>query len=194
MTDNPLGNINENIEKRANALLDSHIGILGADAACFVSTANGYERRDKDGNVDLYIGYAPKSKLLTKIFNLELRKVVKNDLFERSFSAKIKFRGSRKIESASFELIRPNSKIEEQLNDPEMLEEVTELAQKVDVSTLTLDYSKANEKLTIVLMPYAGAFLWIKFPPVFYPLKLTGEEMKCLCSIIDIIGEKFAVG
>ena len=45
--------------------------------------------------------------------------------------------------------------------------------------------------MKVVITPYNGGYLWIKFPPVFYPMRFSGEEIYHLCQLLNLLGKTF---
>jgi hypothetical protein len=175
--------IQKNVDARAAALLEHHMSLLG--------TASGFARKDGltyvnekgTGSADLSIKYDAKSKFMTKTYNLLFRLRIPDVDLGDSFKARIKFRGTKMIETGFFD-VKPRHEVAESLlNDPSFIDMIVEAAHKVDIAVITVEYSAGAEAITVSILPYAGAFLWVKLPPVYYPLKLNEDEMIALFSL-----------
>ncbi|MDR1042895.1 MAG: hypothetical protein LBL54_03225 [Clostridiales Family XIII bacterium] len=179
--------IKKNVDNRAAALLEHHMSLLGVGAGFSRKDTLTYERNGAEDGNSLLICYDEKSKFMTKTYNLMFKLRVPGADLGDSFKARIKFRGMKQIDAGFFEIKPENKTAETLLNDPKLIDEIVETAQKVDIATIKAEYSAGTEAITITLVPYAGAFLWVKLPPVYYPLKLNQKEMNQLHTLLKKI-------
>jgi hypothetical protein len=172
--------IKKNVDSRAAALLEHHMSLLGASPGFSRKDELTYAREGGTDLTDFLIGYDVKSKFMTKTYNLLFKARIPNMDLGDSFKARIKFRGVKTIETGFFEIKPKREEAERLLNDPALIDLIVNAAREVDIAMITVEYSAGTEALTISILPYAGAFLWIKLPPVYYPLKLNEIEMNAL--------------
>jgi hypothetical protein len=182
--------IKKNVDNRAAALLEYHMSLLGAGAGFSRKDNLTYERKGAADANGLLICYDEKNKFMTKTYNLAFKLRVPGVDLGDSFKARIKFRGMKQIDAGFFDIKPGHETAETLLNDPALIDAIVEAARKVDIATVTIEYSAGTEAITIQVVPYAGAFLWVKLPPVYYPLKLNQEEMNTLHTLLKKI-EKY---
>jgi hypothetical protein len=84
------------------------------------------------------------------------------------------------IETGFFDIKPKHEFAESLLNDPSLIAIIVNAAREVDIAVIKVEYSAGTETITVSILPYAGAFLWVKLPPVYYPLKLNEDEMIAL--------------
>jgi hypothetical protein len=186
-----VGSINRAINGRAARLLDDHVEKLGSLASKFTPENGAYYYEIADGDT-MRIGYNPTKKLLTKTFNLEFVHRIESVDFPDDFKGRIKFRGMKEIDAAFFSLAKKNGRIEKILNDPKIIGKILKYARKVDLAYIRLEYIKRNGALTLTVVPYSGAYMWVKIPPVFYGMKLRDDEVRSLYALTKEVGDGLA--
>jgi hypothetical protein len=172
-----------NIRQQAVRLLDNHMNMLDTRFGDFLPLDGGYCQENETSGDFFKIGYNENNKLLSRVYNLEFRLTMPGLDFPSDFRARIRFRGFREIQSASFIIDTKDKSADGQLNDPELLSLIVVAAREVDLASIRLEYVKRSGVLTLSVMPYAGAYVWVKFPPAFYGMKLKKEEMNALCRL-----------
>jgi hypothetical protein len=185
--------IKKNVDSRAAALLEYHVSLLGVGIEGFSHGEISYSREnEKTGNA-ISIGYGEKNKFMSKTYNLVFKIRIPNVSFGDSFKARLKFRGIKQIDAGFFEIKPEHDAAHTLLNDIVLMDKIIACAQKADIAVMTVEYSAGAETLTVQMIPYAGAFMWVKLPPVYYPLKLSAEEMQALYDLMRSM-DKYLVG
>jgi hypothetical protein len=174
-----------NIERRAARLMSFHIGRLEALGKPFERDGEAYYQYVPGSKDYLRIGYTKTKKFLSRTFNLEIKYVLNDIAFDDSFKIKLRFQGFKEINGARFVPDRGSKGYEAFFNDPGFLETLWRKAKEVELAYVVVEYFKSQNKLEIRICPYAGAFLWVVVPPVFYDMKLRDNE---LVALMDIAG------
>jgi hypothetical protein len=178
--------IRKNVESRAAALLEHHMSLLGGGLGGFDGGGMSYARADEGAGVSSAIGYGRRDRFMTRTYDLSFSVRIEGADLGDSFKARLKFRGMRQIETGFFDIRPEHAEAERIFNDPRLIERIVGASRQVDIATVTAEYSAGTETLTVKVVPYAGAFLWVKMPPVYYPLKLRADEMRAL---VDLLGQ-----
>ena len=177
----------KNITKRADRLLNYHLGLLENLGLHFERDGEFFYRYDQKSDDYQRIGYCKSKKMLSRTFNLEIKQVVKNIQFGDSFKIKLRFQGFKEISGARFVPEKGSDGYETFFNDAALLEFIWKRAKEVEVAFVKIEYLKKLNQLEIRVVPYAGAFLWVVVPPVFYDMKLKESELNKLMEISQAI-------
>ena len=172
-----------NIRQRAVKLLDGHMDMLDTRFGDFTPMDGAYYQENEVSGDFFTIGYRENNKLLSRVYNLEFRLVMPGLDFPSDFKARIRFLGFREIRDAAFVVETKDRSAEGRLNDSGLLSPIAAAAREVDLASVRLEYIRRSGVLTLSVMPYAGAYVWVKFPPAFYGMRLKKEEMNALCRL-----------
>lgn len=138
------------------------------------------------------ITYMSTKKLLSKTYFIDFTFVIDNLDMKDDWQAKLIFTGAIKMTGAKLKYISGDKLIINKLNeDLELMEGVLKCSKKVDIYSMTLEYVSRTRQLKVIITPYNGGYLWIKFPPVFYPMRLSTEEVYTLCELMNFLGKSF---
>jgi uncharacterized UPF0146 family protein len=122
---------------------------------------------------------------------MELKILIGNIDIGKDFSAKIGFKGQTRITNAIFKIKNSTKKIDSLLNNETLLNYIIDIAGKVDIAKMKMDYFGRSKTLAIKIYPYGGAMLWLKIPPIYFPIKLHDNEMKALYALMQKVGNYF---
>ncbi|MCI8648268.1 MAG: hypothetical protein HFE76_16085 [Firmicutes bacterium] len=178
-----------NIDRRAGRLLDYHVGLLKGQHDEFALEGQSYYCRKGEQEAYMKIGYNKRKKLLSRTFNLEVSSILYDIDFPEDFSLKLRFKGFPNITGAFFQGQKTSKKYESFFQQADLMEHITYQAKKVELAYVNIQHSKAARKMEITVCPYAGAFLWVIFPPVFYDMRLKREEMVAVHRTAELITE-----
>lgn len=179
-----------NIEKRAGRLMDYHIEILNQLGNRFERDGESYFCYDPKSQDYLRVGYNKNKKFLSRTFNLEIKQVIRDIAFEDSFKLKLRFQGFKEINGARFVSEKEkglSQGYESLFNNNALLEKIWRLAKEVELAYVKIEYIKKINQLEIRVCPYAGAFLWVVVPPVFYDMKLKQQELDNLMKLVGVL-------
>jgi hypothetical protein len=174
---------------RANRLLDYHIRMLTNKGINFKKDDVNYYLYSSESDDYIKIGYNKSKKLLSRTYNLEFISVINNIDFTKDFKVKLQFKGMKQIVGAKFVGSKDQKGYADFFNDEKLLDKVWNMARKIELAYVTIEYKRKTSKLEITVSPYPGAFLWVIFPPVFYDLKLKENEILILFNIIETLTE-----
>lgn len=180
----------KNITRRADRLMNYHVELLNKQGNNFQRDGEYFYSYDPESEDYLRIGYNKSKKLLSRTFNLEIKQVIKNIEFEDSFKIKLRFQGLKEITGAKFVAEKGKDTkdgYEDFFNNPALLEKIWKLAKQVEMAYVKIEYLKKINQLEIRISPYAGAFLWVVVPPVFYDMKLREPELATLLNMIGVM-------
>lgn len=176
-----------NIDRRAGKLLDYHVGLLRSQNKEFTLEGQSYYCRTEGGEDYIKIGYNKRKKLLSRTFNLEVSSILYDLDFPEDFSLKLRFKGFPKITGAFFQGQKASKKYESLFQRGHLMENIICQAKKAELAYVKVQHRKAARKTEITVCPYAGAFLWVIFPPVFYDMRLNKEEMDAVYRTAELI-------
>lgn len=177
----------KNIYRRADRLLEYHIGLLVSKGKAFEKDGEAYYSFEESEEDFLRIGYTKTKKLLSRTFNFEVKQVINNIAFNDSFKLKLRFKGFKEISGASFVPEKGDQGYEAFFNDAQLLDRLWKRAKEVELAYVKIEYQKELNRLEIKICPYAGAFLWVVVPPVFYDMKLTDCEIQALMELAELL-------
>lgn len=173
----------ENIERRAQKLLDYHVAVIDKNGRDWVQNGKHcYIHKWGNNRYGDYVEmtYNKSKKLLSRSFNLELKSHIHSIEFENDFKIKLQFSGVKEIKSAKFVGKKECQEYLNFFNSESLLNDIRNMAKKVEIAYVIIEYEKVRNNIIITVAPYPGAFLWIVFPPVFYDMKLKREELDVL--------------
>lgn len=176
-----------NIDRRAGKLLDYHMSLLENQNKEFTLEGQSYYCRRKEQEDYMKIGYNKRKRLLSRTFNLEVSSVLYDLDFPEDFSLKLQFKGFPNITGAFFQGQKTSKKYEDFFQNRDLMESIICQAKKVELAYVKIQHCKAAGKTEIIVCPYAGAFLWVIFPPVFYDMRLKKEEMDAVYRTAELI-------
>lgn len=176
-------NIN-NVTKHAVRALESHMDILINSGENFEKTDDKFYKYFESGCQDyMKVSYNLVKKIISRTFNMEFVTVIKNVKFDNSFLLNLKYSGFPHTTDVYFQGEK-NQKSKEQIeilfNDENLKKELLKSVSQVDLSYCKIEYNSISNDIKISICPYAGSYLWVVFPPVFYSLKLSEKEMIAL--------------
>jgi hypothetical protein len=166
--------------------------MLDAGFGDFRAADGAYYRENEASGDFLKIGYSEDNKLLSRVYNLAFKSSMPGFDFPADFKARIRFFGFKEITDAAFVTDAKDRGAEARLNEPELLSLILRAAREVDLASVRLEYVKRSGVLTLSVQPYAGAYVWVKFPPAFYGMRLKKEEMNALCRLTAAVCARLA--
>lgn len=179
-----------NVTKRAVRALGNHMDILiGAGKYFEKIDDNYYKYFDEESQDYMKVSYNIVKKFISRTFNMEFTTVMQNVDFDFSFTLKLKYHGFPHISDAYFAGKKDEKykEVECIFNDEKLMKKLVKLASQVDLAYFKIEYISIAQKLKITICPYAGSYLWVVFPPVFYSLQLKEEEMNVLYEMGTLI-------
>lgn len=139
--------------------------------------------------------YRSVNKILSRTYTIDFALVIDNLDMDDDWEAKLVFTGVMKTKGIKLKHKSGDLVIIEHLNaNKAFLETLKKYTEKVDVFNMTFKYSRNAQELWISITPYNGGYLWIKFPPIFYPMRFSVEEIYNLCLMFNLFGKVFAKG
>ena len=176
-----------NIDKRAGKLLNYHIELLTNQDLKFTPEGESYYEYQRGKEDYLKIGYHKRKKLLSRTFNLEFKSVIHEIELPESFDLKLQFKGFPKITGAAFTGSKNSRKFECYFQDKQLISAVLKEAGKVEIAYVHIQYNKVSKKIEVSVCPYAGAYLWVIFPPAFYDMRLKEEEIRAVYYLVEAV-------
>lgn len=180
----------KNITRRADRLLNYHVEILNNIGNHFQRDCESFYSYDSKNEDYLRVGYSKTKKMLSRTFNLEIKQVINNIKFDDNFKIKLRFQGVKEIKGARFVSEKGQdlaSGYEDLFNSNALLEKILKVSKRVEIAYVKIEYLKINSQLEIRVCPYAGAFLWVVVPPIFYDMKLNKQELTNLMEMIGVM-------
>jgi hypothetical protein len=175
----------KNIDKRADRLMKHHISLLSDMGKVFEKDGDFYYCSGSDDDY-LRIGYSKTKKMLSRTFNFEMKQMINNIDFDDSFNIKLRFQGFKEITGGRFIPGKGSEGYEAFFNESPFLEEFCRKAKEIEIAYVKIEYKKNSQQLELTICPYAGAFLWVVVPPVFYDMKLKEKEIVALMEMISL--------
>jgi hypothetical protein len=140
-------------------------------------------------------GFEVNNKFLTKVYCLCMRMTMEGRRFESDFEASCAFLGAAKITGAVFRRRKGHlPEIEALCGDSGLIDNICRAAEKFDIETIYIRCDHALGKLSIEIRPYAGAFVWVKFPPLTKQIALRPAETAALCELAAFMRTHFEKG
>lgn len=176
-----------NVYRRADRLLEYHISLLTSKGKAFEKDGEVYYCFEEDKDECLQVSYKTTKKLLSRTYNFELKQIFHNIDFDNDFQLKLRFRGLKEISGAIFVPEKGSEGYESYFNDAQLLDLLSKKAREVELAYVRIEYHKSKNQLEFGICPYAGAFLWVVIPPVFYDMKLTDCEIQALMELVELL-------
>jgi hypothetical protein len=176
------------IDKKAEKLLENHISMFSEHCGEIDRIDNRYVSQETVDGCSWSFQYAIKKKWISKLYDLECVATFNGVDLPDDFKLKMATRGKLKLESVEFKDNGNGTWIASRLNlDDDFKGVLCDFLTGVDVANLFIRYDKTDQSLSITVRPYAGAFLWLMIPPVFYGLRLKAEEIILLKKMVLLI-------
>jgi hypothetical protein len=177
-----------NIDRKAEKLMKEHVENIVPLYGEFKKQGDWYYTEENEKGDYVSAGYYFSKKLLTKVYNFQISLVLQNIDFDEDFSIESSFKGMVNIKDISFKVKGNRSCMAERLNKDKVLKKkICDIAKHIDLTNISLKYSMYDKELKISINPYAGAFIWLKFPPVFYGIRLKESEYKSLYKLLNYL-------
>lgn len=183
-------------EKKAIMLFEDHIEE-------FAKFLGPYSRKNGERGLGCYfedyskyswtkITYVTNKKLLSNTYYLDFTFVMDDIEMNSDWEAKLTYVGNLSVKGVKLKTIKGDNTVVNDINaDLKLTEELLKYSKEVDIFSMNLKYMKSSRQLKIVLTPYSGGYLWIKFPPVFYPMRFSQKEVYAICKILNLLGKYF---
>ena len=182
-----------NIEKKANTMLKEHIDVLSEMGANLEWNGGKYHMDMGHNQVFGSVGYDVKNKFLVKTYGLTFDLIFDDVHFNESFNASCSFAGMTKIEGAYFKIRKYNDEsVSNFLNESKLIEKIIKLGESLDIESVKVSYSVDTKQLSVKIKPYAGVYLWLKFPPINRQIPLRGPELEALLKFTKFIKSDFS--
>jgi hypothetical protein len=183
----------ENVRKKAEKLL-LRLETDLRDAGFFPEWMQGSWRLDKEGSPwRIDCGYEIGNKFLTKVYCLYFRLTLDECEFADDFEARCEFLGGINIKDVIFRRRKGSSpEIEALCDDRALADSICGAAGKFDIETIYVRCNRALGTLSIEIKPYAGAFVWVKFPPLTKQIPLRSDETAALCDLANFMEKHFS--
>lgn len=182
-----------NIEKRASVMLREHVDVLsgfGADLEWYGET---YHMNMGNDLVFGTVGYDIRNKFLVKTYGMSFDVIFDEVRLSDSFSASCSFSGMTRIEGACFKVKKDDDgSISRLLNDSGFINNLIKLGESLDLESVKVEYSAGTGQLTFKIKPYAGVYLWLKFPPINRQIPLRDSELEALLKFTRYIKKHFS--
>ncbi|MCO7121194.1 hypothetical protein NIA71_04420 [Ihubacter massiliensis] len=183
-------------EKKAIMLFEDHI-------EAFSELLGPYRKRKGERGISYYfenysqyswtkISCMSNKKLLSNTYFIDFTFVMDDLDLGADFKAKLVFTGAIKMTGVKLKAGGGDQRVVEALNaNRPFMEELLKCSKEVDFYSMTFEYNAHIRQMKVVITPYNGGYLWIKFPPVFYPMRFSGEEIYHLCQLLNLLGKTF---
>ncbi|MDR2295360.1 MAG: hypothetical protein LBD95_01050 [Clostridiales Family XIII bacterium] len=140
-------------------------------------------------------GFKIDNKFLTKVYGLCMWMTLKGCAFESDYEASCEFLGAAKIRGVVFRRRKGRlSEMESLCADPDLADAICRAAEKFDIETIRIRCDRMRGTLSVEIRPYAGAFVWVKFPPITKQIPLRPDETAALCELAFFIKAHFSEG
>lgn len=183
-------------EKKALMLFEDHMKSfsnflgsyrMGSDeykASCYFENYSKYSRTK--------ISYMVNKKFLSNTYFMDLTFIMDDLHMAADWEAKLVFKGTVKMTGAKLKHVGGEKAIVDMLNtNGGFFEKIVDFNKKVDIYSMTFKYNVHTAQLRIIITPYNGGYLWIKLPPVFYPMRFSMEEIYYICKMLNFLGTSF---
>lgn len=138
------------------------------------------------------ITYSKNKKLLSNTYSMDITFFMDNLKLRADWEAKLVFKGMVKLSGARLKHVSGDKHIVRVLNENKsLMDGIMRCSRNVDIFSMTFQYAARSRQLKIMLTPYNGGFLWIKFPPIFYPMRFAREEIYHICELFNLLGLTF---
>lgn len=182
-----------NVEKKADIMLKEHVDTLSGMGAELEWTGGKYHMDMGHDQVFGTIGFDVHNKFLVKTYGMSFDVIFDDVYFPNSFSASCSFSGMTKIEGARFRIKKDNDgSASEFLNEAGLVNRLIKLGESLDLESVTVEYSADSRELSFKVKPYAGVYMWLKFPPINRRIPLRGPELEALLKFTYSIKKHFS--
>lgn len=183
-------------EKKAIMLFEDHIEDFSEFLGRYRSRAGergmNYYFEDYSKFSRTRITYSKNKKLLSNTYSMDFTLFMDNLQMEADWEAKLVFKGMVKMSGARLKHVSGDKHMVRALNENKsLMDGIMRCSQHVDIFSMTFRYAARSGQLRIMITPYNGGFLWIKFPPIFYPMRFTREEIYHICELFNLLGLTF---
>lgn len=189
-------NSNNEIQK-ANLLLAEHANLFSNYLGAFFKDDNNptavyyFDEYSKYARTELC--YKAKTKLFSSLYSLKVRTIMKHVVMDENWKGNVEFTGNLSVKGARIKVKGEKKETIRMLNkDEELMDGFVICNECTDLLPAEIIYKKERKELEISIYPYAGAFICIKIPPVFYPLRMNKEEIYAICRLINVLYQKFS--
>jgi hypothetical protein len=108
------------------------------------------------------------------------------------FDARCVFSGMTSVDAVYFKVLKGNKKaVRELLEVSAITEAIISVSRKVVIARIDVRYDSVADVLSIDIAPYAGAYVWIKFPPFSRAIPLRPEELRAIASLTGVFRSQF---
>lgn len=176
----------KNVVQKSNKMMEVHLKMFEKYFGKYEPCGEQYYFFNDDTQA-LIIDYRQDKKMLTKVFSISVKVILKNIDMDASWKLKSCFMGNMRAQGMYFKAMDKGSREAERLINSNTAEvnQIFQQTQDVDLQNLIIDYKKDTKMLTATINPYAGAFVWIKLPPVYHDIRLRENEIEAICNIAD---------
>ena len=188
-------NSNNEIQK-ANLLLAEHANLFSNYLGAFFKDNHNptavyyFDEYSKYARTELC--YKAKTKLFSSLYSLKVRTIMTHVVMDENWNGSVEFTGRLSVKGARIKVKGEKKEMISILNKDEELMNGFVICNKcTDLLPAEIIYKKERTELEISIYPYAGAFICIKIPPVFYPLRMNKEEIYAICRLINMLYNKF---
>lgn len=184
-------------EKKAIMLFEDHI-------EAFSEFLGPWRRKNGERGIGCYfenyskyswtkITYVTKKKLLSNTYYLDFTFVMDDVKMNSDWEAKLVYTGNLTMKGARLKVLKGDDTVVNELNqNVNLTADLLKYSKAVDIFNMNFKYMAHAKQLKITLTPYNGGYLWIKFPPVFYPMRFSSTEVYAICKLLNILGTYFA--
>lgn len=180
------------VEQKARSMMKRQVELLSRCYGSFQEQGGQYCHSFKNGET-LWVAYEQDKKLVSKVFSTKLTLNIPTTLATPSWKAKLSFFGHCKINGIVWKTDGKGSAGQgDVLNEKSQLNKALfQAAKEIDLVTIKAEYSASAQLLKVQIFPYAGSFIWIKIPPVYYDVPLKSREIAALEKITAVFSKTF---
>lgn len=169
----------ENVRKKAESMLKDHAAVIGEFGAAMKLEGGAYYIHNDDTDDYIRFGYDVSNKFLTKLYGMSVKIVSHNIVLGADFEAMCIFTGAFRMEGVYFKRLKGDMAAVDRLNSQAaLMNRIFLAAKKFDIESIRIKYCREGGILEVKIKPYAGAFVWIKFPPVTRKIPLQNDELE----------------
>ena len=181
----------KNVITKSTRMMRNHVAMFSEYLGDYEVVDSKYYFGDDSEWVSL--SYVTDKKLLTKIFAIRIQIVMHDIDMPETWKAKTQLLGSLKAEGIVLkESRKENTEIVRKINgDDRLMDYLFNISNDVDLQNIEMEYNKEERKIIININPYAGAFVWIKLPPIYYDLNLKKHEVETLIELLSSLKSYF---
>lgn len=178
----------KNVISKSDRMMKVHLEMFSEYLGTYEAFDNNFYFLDTEEEM-IKISYEADSKLLTKVFSISLKLGLKDIRMSSSWKVKSSFLGNIKPEGMYFKGCNKYSgDMAAWLNEQtEFVDFLFSETKKVELQNIVIEYNEHSRMLTASVNPYAGAFVWIKMPPVYHDIKLRRDEIEAICIMAELL-------